>query len=173
MPIIMAGSNELYIVKGGVIQSGFSFSVDQIAYSSSSNAAHSSTATMQTGYIQVRANANGSTRGGSAYRMTTNISSIIGNYSTLHIKCRRICYNNTNYYNKLGTYNPNISGSYSNAKFLDSITKQGGSSDSSAVTLDIPLTSTTYNAGTVVVCFAYTSYVGRTTGVDIYDIWLT
>ena len=168
-----SATNELYLIKGGVIQSGFTFEVDSIAYSSASNVAHSSTVNFKNGYIEVRGNANGSSRGGSSYRLTTDIKSIISDYSTLHVKVRRIMYNNSSWYNRIGTYNPSISGNYSSLKFLDSISKNSSSSDSSPVTLTIPLTNTTYSASKVSISFAYVTSVNRTSGNDIYDVWLT
>lgn len=170
-PIYMP-EKELYIIKEGIIQSGFTFKTSSIAWSSSSNSAKSSKATQQTGYIQVRSSATGSTRGGSAYIGQENIKSIIVNYSALHVKCRRILPGNTAYYCRIGTYDYSISGNYSSSKFLDYATKQT-SSDSSAVTLDIPITSATTSRSVVQISFAYVAYISYSTGVDIYDVWLT
>lgn len=167
------GGGDLYIVKDGVIQTGYTFAVDYIAYNSGGNTAQGSTITMQSGYIQVRGAQSGSTRGGSAYRMKTNIKDVISDYAYLYITCLRRVPSSTNYHNRIGTYDPTISGNYSNAKFLDYVTKTGGGNDSSAITHKIPITSATTAKSTVNICFAYTTYISYTTGVDIYDVWLS
>ncbi len=171
-PIILP-ETDLYLIKDGIIQPGFSFKTSSIAYSSASNAAHSSKATQKTGYMQVRSAASGATRGGSAYMGQENLKSIIADYACLNIKVRRITQNNSNYYVRIGTYDYTKSGNYSSGKFCDQITKQGGGADSSAVTLQIPITSATTGRSVVQICFAYTTYVSYSTGVDVYDVWLS
>ncbi len=164
---------DLYLIREGIIQPGYTFKTSAIAWSSSSNSGKSSKVTQKEGYLQVRSTATGSTRGGSAYIGQENIKSIITDYSVLHVKCRRILPgNSTAYYCRIGTYDYSISGNYSSSKFLDYVTKQT-SSDSSVVTLDIPITSATTNRSVVQICFAYVAYISSTTGVDIYDVWLS
>ena len=173
LPMFAPSGEELYIIQNGIIQSGYTFAVHAIAYNSAGNVAQSSTVTQQSGYIKVRGAQSGSSRGGSSYSLDTDISSIIGNYAYLYVTCKRIIPSSTNYNNRIGTYDSTISGNYSSAKFLDSINKNGGGSDASAVTLQIPITSATTAKSNVQICFAYTTYVSYTTGVDIYDVWLS
>jgi hypothetical protein len=172
IPLIIP-DKDLYLIKEGVVQSGYTFKTTAIAYSSASNASHNSKATQQTGYIQVRSNASGATRGGSAYIGQDNLKSIIADYAYLNIKVRRVTQNNSNYYVRIGTYDYSKSGNYSSGKFCDQVTKQGGGADSSAVTLQIPITSATTGRSIVQVAFAFTTYISYSTGVDVYDVWLS
>ena len=171
MPFFVPGGGDLYLIKNGIVQSGFTFTGAGKRYDTGSTVTPSITYQTTDGGRIAALSQTTSTRKGSKY-YSNSIANIIQDYSALHIKCLRYLRGNTNAKITIGTYVEAGETSYAPSNFKQSITKTT-SDDSSVVQLDISLSSSSF-VSNVCVCFAWSvPSNGSNYGVYIYDVWLS
>lgn len=166
-----SASTELYLIKNGIVQSGFTFTGAGKRYDTGNTVTPSITYE-STGGGRIAALSNTVTnRKGSIY-YSNSLASIISNYTMWHVRCLRYLRSNTNAKINIGTYVEAGSTSYAPNNFKDYIYKST-TSDSDVVLVENAMTSASYVNN---VCFAFAWSVpsnGSNYGVYIYDVWLT
>ena len=169
-PLMIPQSSELYLIRNGIVQNGFTFTAAGKRYNTSGEVTPTVTYNATDHCLEVLAYTS-STRKGSIY-YSNSLESIISNYTTLHVKCKRILKDNSNAAITIGTYVEAGSTTYATSNFKDRVSKSR-TSDSEMVQLDIPLTSASV-VSDVCVAFAFSvPSTGSTYGCYIYDVWFS
>lgn len=165
-----SASTELYLIKNGIVQSGFTFTGAGHRYDTGGTVTPSITYEEQYGRIAALSDTV-TTRKGSIY-YSNSLASIISNYTMWHVRCLRYLRGNSNAKIYIGTYVEAGSTSYAPSNFKDYVYK-ATTSDSEVVLVENTMTSASFVNN---VCFAFAWSVpsnGNSYGVYIYDVWLS